>query len=255
MAIKSIMFSPVILKANRKGYLLMDFRKSGLPVLLFLAFCIQLSAQTIPQNKYGLKVITSLDIYHQSVALDSNKLLVDLEKYIPGIKIDIKYATKDNFTKKVLYPIAKAYARLPVAITLKKIQEELKAQGYEIKIFDAYRPYSITQLMWSVVLDDRYAANPKKGSRHNRGCAVDLTIINSSTQKELEMPTAFDDFTIKAHHAYTKLPENAIKNRALLKNIMIKNNFEPITSEWWHYDFKGWGSYELLDIQLEDLSF
>lgn len=222
-------------------------------LLVFISLCADIHSQIIPKNKYGLRIIESIELYHETVTKDSNKLLVDLEKFIPGIKTDVKYATKDNFTKKILYTQPKVYVRYPVAISLKKIQAELKEKGYEVKIFDGFRPYTITEIMWASVLDDRYAADPKKGSRHNRGCAVDLTIIDAATGQELEMPTPYDDFTMKAHHAYTKLPEQVIKNRLLLKNIMIKYNFEPITSEWWHYDFKGWNSYELMNISFEDL--
>jgi zinc D-Ala-D-Ala dipeptidase len=224
-----------------------------LSLLLFISLYADIHSQIIPKNKYGLKIIDSMELYWETVAKDSNKLLVDLEKFIPGIKTDVKYATKDNFTKQVLYTQAKVYTRYHVARALKKIQSELKEKGFELLIFDGFRPYSVTEIMWANVLDDRYAADPKKGSRHNRGCAIDLTIVNSTTGEELEMPTPFDDFTIKAHHAYAKLPEHIIKNRALLKNIMIKHNFEPITSEWWHYDFKGWNSYELLNLSFEDL--
>lgn len=222
-------------------------------LLILLSISIQLQAQNISKNKYGLRIIDSVEEYRHSVAKDSNKILVDLEKYIPGLKTDVKYSTKDNFTKRVLYKEAKVYARLPVAKALKNIQKELEQSGHELKIYDAYRPYSITEIMWDVVRDDRYAADPKKGSRHNRGCAIDLTIVNKQSGKELEMPTPYDDFTMKAHHAYTKLPDHIIKNRSLLKEVMIKNNFEPITSEWWHYDFKGWKAYELMNISFEQL--
>lgn len=215
--------------------------------------CVESSSQTIPKNKYGLEVVNRVELYNVIAQTDSNKLLVDLEKFIPGIKIDVRYATKNNFTGKVLYQSARTFMRLPAAKALVKIQNELKGKGLALKIYDAYRPYAITEILWENVKDDRYAADPKKGSRHNRGCAVDLTLINLKTGEELEMPTPYDDFTIRAHHAFMDLPENILSNRKTLKTLMEKYGFESITSEWWHYDFKGWKNFELLDIPFEEL--
>lgn len=219
--------------------------------LLSLVFTIVLIAQT--KNKYGLSIIENIEDYYVSVKKDSNKTLVDLRTFIPNIVLDIRYATKNNFTGQILYKETEAYLRLPAAIALKKVQTELNEMGLGIKIYDAYRPYSITELMWEYVKDDRYAADPKKGSRHNRGCAVDLTIIELSSGEELEMPTPYDDFTNKAHHAYMNLERHVIKNRALLKSLMEKYGFESITSEWWHYDFKGWSKYELMNISFSKI--
>lgn len=220
-------------------------------ILLSLVFTIVLIAQT--KNKYGLSIIENIEDYYVSVKKDSNKTLVDLRTFIPNIVLDIRYATKNNFTGQILYKEAEAYLRLPAAIALKKVQTELNEMGLGIKIYDAYRPYSITELMWEYVKDDRYAADPKKGSRHNRGCAVDLTIIELSSGEELEMPTPYDDFTNKAHHAYMNLERHVIKNRALLKSLMEKYGFESITLEWWYYDFKGWSKYELMNISFSKI--
>jgi len=224
------------------------------PVLYALIFFTFSSfAQQIPLNKYGLRVVENFDTYKQQVEKDINKQLIDLEEYIPGIKIDIKYATTYNFTGKVLYPKAKAFVRLPVAKALLKIRDKLKTQGLELKIFDGYRPYDISIFMWGATELKKYVANPKEGSRHNRGCAVDLTIIDSKTGKELEMPTLYDDFTKKAGHSYYNLSKIAIKNRALLKGLMIKHGFNIMDAEWWHYDFTGWKNYELMNISFDDL--
>lgn len=222
-------------------------------IYVFFFFSLATIAQTIPANKYGLKVVDSFDTYEQLVAKNSNKQLVDLEEFIPGIKIDIKYATPDNFTGKVLYPKAKAFVRFPVAKALLKIQQALKEKGLELKIFDGYRPYDITVFMWGATELKKYVANPKEGSRHNRGCAVDLTIIDSKTGEELEMPTLYDDFTQKANHNYNKLSKTALKNRELLKSLMTKHGFSIMQAEWWHYDFKGWKNYELMNISFDDL--
>lgn len=191
--------------------------------------------------------------YLDLVKKDSSRALVDLEKFIPGIVLDVRYATTDNITKKVLYRQPRAFLLKPAAVQLKKVQEELAKEGLGIKIFDGYRPYAVTRLLWDAIKDDRYAAPPEKGSRHNRGCAVDLTLIDLKTGKELEMPTPYDDFSEKAHLNYMKLPAHVIENRGKLITLMKKHGFETITSEWWHYDLKGWSVYPLLDLSFEEL--
>lgn len=225
-------------------------------ILLLLSLCIPstLYSQTIPLNKYGARVVESVDFYKETVEKNGDKQLVDLEKYIPGIVLDIKYATPDNFTKQTLYSQPKAFARLPVAESLRKIQAELGKKGLGLKIFDTYRPYRYTVFMWNLIQNPMYVASPKSGSRHNRGCAVDLTLIELATGKELEMPTPYDDFTVKAHHTHWNLPKKAIENRSLLKTVMEKYGFTSMQSEWWHYDFKGFQKYELLDITFEQLA-
>ena len=224
-------------------------------ILVFLSVLIPASllSQSIPLNKYGARVVESVEFYQETVAKNSEKQLVDLEKFIPGIVLDIKYATPNNFTKQTLYSKPKAFARLPVAESLKKIQAELGKKGLGLKIFDTYRPYRYTVFMWNLIKNPMYVASPKSGSRHNRGCAVDLTIIELATGKEIEMPTPYDDFTVKAHHTHWNLPKKAIENRSLLKTVMEKYGFTSMQSEWWHYDFKGFQKFELLDITFEQL--
>lgn len=153
----------------------------------------------------------------------------------------------------MLYLQQRAFLLKPAAEKLKKVQKELAEEDLGIKIFDGYRPYAVTLLLWEAVKDDRYAASPDRGSRHNRGCAVDLTIIDLKTGNELEMPTPYDDFTERAHLNYMKLPRQVIENREKLITLMRKHGFETITSEWWHYDMKGWSSYPLLDLSFEEL--
>lgn len=211
------------------------------------------AAQEIPVNEYGLPVVNSVDLYQQRVAQDSSRMLVNLQQFIPGSILDIRYATENNFMKQQLYPVAKAYLRLPAAKALRPVQDELQKQGIGLKIFDAYRPYRITVKMWESYKDPTYVASPKTGSRHNRGCAVDLTLIDLKTGKQLEMPTPYDSFSEKAHHGYTELPENALQNRDLLKAAMEKHGFQPLSSEWWHYDFSGWDQFPVLDIPLSKL--
>lgn len=210
-------------------------------------------AQNIPLNKYGLPVVNKVALYKEQVKTDSNQLLVDVMTYIPGIRKDVRYATADNFTHQILYPYAVVYLRLPAAKALKAVQEELNKKGFGLLIFDGYRPYSVTEKMWEIVPDDRYAADPHAGSGHNRGAAVDLTIVDLRTGKPVPMPTGYDDFTEKAHHDYAE-PDPAIAaNRALLRGIMEQHGFAPLTTEWWHYYLKDHKRYPLMNIPFKDI--
>jgi zinc D-Ala-D-Ala dipeptidase len=193
-------------------------------------------------NKIFLLLICS------SILLCKVEDLVDVEKTIPGIVLDIKYATKDNFTKQKIYKSARCFLVKPAAEALKKVQADLKAKGFQLKLWDCYRPLSAQKKMWNLVPDERYVSNPKNGGRHTRGTTVDCAMLTLDG-KEVEMPTGFDDFTEKAHQDYSKLPKSVLKNKALLKQTMLKHGFQPLATEWWHFDFKGWQKYEPLDIE------
>ncbi len=204
-------------------------------------------------NPYGLEIISEKAAYDSLVSVEPEKALVDLEKEIPGIMLDIRYATDNNFTAEVIYSTPAAFTRKEVAEALKKVQQELNAQGLGLKIFDAYRPYSATLKFYEVYPDTMFVAAPWYGSRHNRGCAVDVSLVELESGQELEMPTPFDDFSEKAHTDYADLPEKIIQNRQLLIDIMTKNGFSIYPYEWWHYDFEGWENYRLMDISFEEL--
>lgn len=213
-------------------------------LVLFVACAI-----AIPQNEYGLRVVRDVETYERIAARMPDKRLVKLD-FVP---LDIRYATPNNFMKRPLYPLAKAYLRAPAAEALRNVQRELAAKGLGIKVFDAYRPYRVTEAMWEPIRNPDYVADPAKGSRHNRGAAVDLTLIDLRTGEELAMPTPYDDFTTRASHGFNELPDDVRANRALLREVMMKHGFEPLPSEWWHYDFRGWERFELMDVPLEAL--
>lgn len=220
--------------------------------LYFIIFSLTLTITAIAQSKYGLKA-TTYEEYKKTVKADPSKELTDLEKAIPDIKLDIRYATTNNFTGEQIYTLAKAYARRPVAESLKKIQADLKPLGLGLKIFDAYRPYKATVKFYEVYRDTTYVASPYRGSRHNRGCAVDLTLIDLKTGEELKMPTGYDSFS-KAAWPSTPVQDPLVrKNRTMLINAMQKHGFRVNSSEWWHFDFIGWKKYEVLDIDFEEL--
>jgi D-alanyl-D-alanine dipeptidase len=225
-------------------------RASNLALLLFVAACA--TSVTVPPNRYGLRVVPDLATYQRLARSEPDKRLVDLETL--GIPIDIRYATANNFMKEPLYRSAKAYLRAPAARALREAQDELAKEGLGLKVFDGYRPYRITEKMWEPIRNPDFVADPAKGSRHNRGAAVDLTLIDLHTGAEMPMPTPYDDFTSRARHDFNDLPADAIANRAKLRDVMTRHGFEPLPSEWWHYDFKGWERFELLDVPLEELT-
>jgi len=194
-------------------------------------------------------VVKSMAEYDRLVAADPDKRLVE----ITDIRRDVRYATTDNFMHQKLYPVAKVFLRRPAAIALHDVERELAREGLGLKLFDGYRPYRVTVQMWKPIRNPDFVADPAKGSRHNRGAAVDLTLIDLRTGRELPMPTGYDAFTVKARQDFNDLPAEVIANRARLRDVMTRHGFDPLPSEWWHFDFRGWETFELLDLPLEKL--
>ena len=162
---------------------------------------------------------------------------VNLKNYSTDFVYDMKYATADNFLKVQVYDCAECFLRLKTVKALILANNDLKKLGLKIKLYDCYRPLDVQKKMWAIVPNATYVANPAKGSIHNRGGAVDISLIDLSG-KELDMGTKFDFFGQEASHNYLKFNEQIIKNRQLLKSVMIANSFSSFDSEWWHYNLK-----------------
>ena len=162
---------------------------------------------------------------------------VNLKKYSTDFVFDMKYATDNNFLKTKVYECDECYLRLKTVKALIKANERFLKKGYKIKLFDCYRPLDVQEKMWAIVSDPIYVANPKRGSIHNRGGAVDITLVDIDG-KELEMGTKFDYFGPESSHLFKNLSSEIIKNRKMLKKIMTKHGFESFDSEWWHYNLK-----------------
>lgn len=222
-------------------------------VIVFAWQSCGVSSNNAPNLTVKPTVITDEKTYLSEIQKDSSKQMVSLTKYLQPLFKDFKYETEQNFTKKVLYTRPEAFLRKPAAEALQAVQNELKQQNLALKIFDAYRPYSVTVEMWKAVPDERYAANPAKGSGHNRGVAVDVTLVNLATGKEIPMPNAFDDFSEKAHHNYMQLDAAIIANRLLLKKTMEKHGFVALETEWWHYYLSNPTRFALLDLSFDQL--
>ena len=225
--------------------------KRFIALSFFIITCIAVQAQ---HYKYiDSSKVVGVKSYLKQIRARPELRLVEIKKYIPEISLDIRYATTNNFTHKRMYQQAGAFARLPVVLALKEVEADLKAKGLGLKIYDAYRPYAVTVKFYEVTADTNYVADPRKGSKHNRGCAIDLSLIDLKTGKELDMPTGFDSFSKKAGANYQNLPKQQIANREILKSAMQAHGFKELSSEWWHFDFNGWAGYPLLDVPFSDI--
>lgn len=180
--------------------------------------------------------------------------MVELVRLDNSIKLDIRYATSNNFVGKVVYPEARAFLQKPAAEALVRVHRHLAKQGLGIVVFDGYRPWTITKLFWEVTPEDkrRFVANPERGSKHNRGCAVDLSMFDLSSGKLVPMPSDFDEFTERASPDYPGGTEEERKNRDLLRRLMEAEGFTVNPNEWWHFDYKDWESYAIYDLSFAD---
>jgi D-alanyl-D-alanine dipeptidase len=177
--------------------------------------------------------------------------LVDVETIINKLPMELVYATDSNFLKEKVYDCPKCYLRYEAAVALRKVDGKLKEKGLRIKVFDCLRPFSVQKIMWEVLPDSRYVANPNKnGSIHNRGGAIDLT-LSDINGNNVDMGTAFDHFGVESHHSYAELDSSTLANRKLLKEAMEAAGFKPLATEWWHYSFKSNYSYSIADKKFE----
>jgi D-alanyl-D-alanine dipeptidase len=183
---------------------------------------------------------TYLDAKKSPILLDINKetddnAFVNLRNYSNDFLFDMKYATSDNFLKEKVYPCDECFLRVKTVKSLLEANKAFLEKGYKIKLYDCYRPIAIQKQMWKIVPNPTYVANPKKGSIHNKGGAVDITLVDS-LGVELNMGTKFDYFGEEASHNYLNLSEEILENRKFLKEIMLQHNFKSFDSEWWHYN-------------------
>ena len=180
--------------------------------------------------------------------------LVELVRLDPMLKLDIRYATTNNFVKEAMYEDARAFLQRPAAEALIRAHRKAQAHGYGFLIYDAYRPWHVTKLFWERFPHHRaYLADPAKGSRHNRGCAVDLGLYDLKTGATVDMPSDFDDFSIKAHPNYTGGTRQQRQARDLLRKLMASEGFSVYENEWWHFDYQDWRTYTILNIKFRDI--
>jgi D-alanyl-D-alanine dipeptidase len=198
--------------------------------LLILGLLVSCKSNYLNSNKSAVL----LDISKEK----NSNAFVNLKNYSNDFVYDMKYATADNFLKEKVYPCAECFLRVKTVKSLLEANKMFLAKGYKIKLYDCYRPKAIQKKMFQLVPDANYVANPKKGSIHNRGGAVDISLVDFNGI-ELDMGTKFDFFGKEASHNYLSLSDTVLANRKLLKEIMLQNNFKSFDSEWWHYNLNG----------------
>lgn len=218
------------------------WRKIGLAtlVLLPLLLATPLRAQEQPPVEAGPFLPTDL---------------VELVKLNPTLRLDIRYATSNNFLGRPVYTEARAFLQRPAAKALVRVNRRLRRQGYGLLIFDGYRPWSVTKIFWDATPPDKrqFVADPAKGSRHNRGCAVDLSLFDLKTGKEVTMPSPYDDFTERAAPTYQGGTREERRLRDLLRAAMEKEGFTVYENEWWHFDYKDWKKYPVLNLSFAEI--
>jgi D-alanyl-D-alanine dipeptidase len=181
--------------------------------------------------------------------------LVELRRLDASIRLDVRYATTNNFTGRKLYSQARAFLQRPAAQALVRAHRSLKAHGYGLLVYDGYRPWSVTKVFWDVTPEDKhkFVANPQKGSRHNRGCAVDVGLYDRRTGKEVPMPSAFDEMSERAAADFPGGSDEQRRTRALLRAALEAEGFKVNPDEWWHFDHREWPHYRVLDLTFEQV--
>jgi D-alanyl-D-alanine dipeptidase len=218
-----------------------------------LLYCCMLQPAQAQSCKTSATYINNVAVLRDTMRANPLKRLVPIQAVAPSIHIALAYATSDNFTHTVLYHNATAYMLSEPAKALARVQDELHKKDLGLKVFDAFRPFSVTCLIWNRVHDVRYAADPAKGSNHNRGLAVDITIIDLKTGKELDMGSGFDNFSDTAHHDFMELPTQVLANRRLLKQVLDHAGFSSLPTEWWHYQWRTLQHFDIIDLDFDQL--
>jgi zinc D-Ala-D-Ala dipeptidase len=181
--------------------------------------------------------------------------LVELVELDPTIKLDIRYATSNNFLGRRVYKEARAFLQRPAAEAIVRANRRLREKGFGLMVFDGYRPWSVTKIFWDFTPQDKkkFVANPSQGSRHNRGCAIDLTLYDLRSGSEVEMPSGYDEMTERAYPNYSGGTEEQRRMREILREAMESEGFTIYEFEWWHFDYKDWKRYPILDISFDQI--
>ena len=209
--------------------------------LLVAALCLTLAAQVPPKDP----------------AATRRPDLVPVQSVDGTLRIDLKYATSDNFMGRAMYPPgARALLNREAALALARANAALRPKGFILLVWDAYRPWSVTRAFWDATPPDKrqFVADPAKGSVHNRGCAVDLTLFDVRAGREAEMPSGFDEMTERAYPTYPGGSDRARADRDLLRSVMESQGFSVYPTEWWHFDYRGWKEYPVMDIPFTSLT-
>lgn len=239
--------------ANLKYPWYFNYRKYS--ALLCLIFGCLACTTTMPKRKSKVNFAENQHFFKKNDKRYDSLSMINLTQYIPGIVIDLRYAGYNNFMHIPMYKQHPntTFLRKPAAEALKKAQEALNQQSLSLVIWDGYRPYDVTVDFWNKVHDERYVANPKNGSGHNRGIAVDVSIINLKNGQLLNMGTDFDNFTDSAHANFMGLPDSVLANRRLLRQTMQAFGFEALPTEWWHNSWPNAKHFPILNVTFKQL--
>ncbi|MBI5473696.1 MAG: M15 family metallopeptidase [Ignavibacteriae bacterium] len=199
-------------------------------------------------------VVLCSPTFSQSHKDESNDL-VEIVKLDSTVRIDVRYASTNNFMKRKMYSQARVFLQRPAAEALMRAHAKIRKAGFGLLLFDGYRPWSVTKKFWDETppAQRKYVANPKYGSKHNRGCAIDLSLYDLRTGKEVAMQTEYDNFTTKAAADYPGATDAQRRLRWILRDAMESEGFKVNPDEWWHFDYKDWRNYRVLDIPFEQL--
>ena len=212
-------------------------------VVLFLMGSLLIGCQSGPPKEHGNF---------------RNPDLVEITHLDSSVRLDIRYATTNNFMGRPMYRQARAFLQRPAAEALVRAHQNLKPKGYGIVVFDGYRPWSVTKAFWDAATPEQrkieFVANPQKGSKHNRGCAADISLYDLKTGREVEMPSGYDEFSERAYPNYSGGTAEARARRDLLRETMEAEGFTVYPAEWWHFDYKDWREYPILNMPFEQIS-
>ncbi len=218
----------------------------------------------IPRRHIALLIlllVSAIRVFAQGPPVETGPFrepdLVELVKLDPTIKLDVRYATKNNFFGKAVYKQARAFLQRPAAEALARVNLKVRAQGYGLVVFDGYRPWFVTKMFWDATPEDKkiFVADPSRGSRHNRGCAVDLSLFDLKTGQIVKMPSEYDEMTERAHINYECGTAEGKRLRELLRAAMTSEGFAVYEPEWWHYDYKDWKEYPIQNVKFSDIKW
>jgi D-alanyl-D-alanine dipeptidase len=217
----------------------MMMKNINICIVLFLAILLNSCATKLPREKGNFK--------------ETN--LVELVKLDTTLKLDIRYATSNNFVGQPVYKEARAFLQKDAAEALKRVNTKLKSLGYGLLVFDGYRPWSVTKLFYDVTSKEnkKFVADPKEGSRHNRGCAVDVSLYDLHTKKEIQMPGVYDEMTERSYYDYLGGTDEQKRTRDLLISKMQEEGFTVYKYEWWHFDYKDWQLYRITNLPFSEI--
>lgn len=230
--------------------------------LIMLVVTFQMKGQTssieLPRSSYGLPIVNDPEIYKKLVRANPQNQLIDLREWIPEAQFNVTYADTNNDFHRPLYESADVFLRKPAAMALKNASSLLKQKGLGLIIFDGYRPYAVTVLFWERTHDTTYVADPRTGSKHNRGMAVDVSLYDLKTLEPLSMPSPYDLNSPTSFHTYMGADSASISHREILRRTMEEAGFLKYTCEWWHYDFPGASgcyNYDLLPSRIKKANY